>query len=117
QIYLMANAHSGRHYAEIIKRFLCPFQKSIALFVAFVFLLHILLIGVLRRKIINLYAVVYYQINWNQRIYFSSIASFSCHFRTKGSNINNGGNSCKILHQNACGLKGDVVIDLFWLPI
>jgi hypothetical protein len=101
KINLMDNADSGRHDAKTVKRLCTPFKKTVTLFVAFKFHLHIPLISVFRTGIINLNRMVNYQINRNKRFNHADISAQTLNGGAHRGKVNQKRNTGEILKQNA----------------
>ena len=107
----MADACAGGHNAEVIKRFLAPFQEGIALHVALVFTVHVHLERTWVAELVDHYRVVDDQINRVQRVDFIRVATKRHNAVAHRCKVNNGRNACEILHQNT----GRAVGDLAWV--
>ena len=68
EVDLVADARSRRHDLEVIEALLGPFEKGVALAVAFVFFGHVLDHGIVRAKVIHLDRMIDHQFHRHQRI-------------------------------------------------
>ena len=98
KVYLMADTCAGGHNAEVIKRFLTPFQEGIALHVALVFTVHVHLERAWVAEFINHHRVVDDQINRVQGVDFVRVATKRHDAVAHRCKVNNGRNACEILH-------------------
>ena len=117
EIDLMANPHTGRHDGKILEGLLRPFEDLIPFGVAFVFVLYVFAVSVVRSKKINLYGVIDDQIDGHLRINFRTILSFADDLRTNGRYIDHGGHSGKVLHQYPRGFVRYGLITTRRIPV
>ena len=107
EVYLMANAGSGRHDAEIRKGAAAPAQELVALLVALVFEIGVDLERARAAKAVNHHGMIDDQIDRHQRIDFGGVAVKGGHRVSHRGQIHHGGHAGKVLHQDAGGPEGD----------
>ena len=101
EVDLVADAGAWRHDAEVLKRALAPFQKVVTLDVAFVFEFDVASDGFVAAEFVNDDRVVDDEVNRHQRVDLFRIAAKFGHAIAHGGQINNGGDSGEVLHQDA----------------
>ena len=105
QIDLMADAGARRHNAEILKRFLAPFQEGIALAIALIFAVHILLEGFYIAEIVDHHRVINDEINRHLGVDLGRVAAKHRGSVAHRRQIDHCGHTGEILHQHTGGPK------------
>ena len=110
EIDLVADAGAGRHDAEIIESALAPFQEAIALAVALIFELDILLERFRRAEFVDDDRMIDDEIDRHERIDLVGVAAELGHRIAHRREIDDGGNTGEILHQDARRTEGDLLL-------
>ena len=101
----MHNTRQRRHHPETLKRIGTPAQKLIPLPIALKLNLCISAQRIRISKTIHLHRMIHNQINRNQRLNATCIASHAPHSRTQRRQIHQRRHTCKILQHHPRGLK------------
>ena len=103
EIHLVADAGVRRNNFEILKSFLSPAQKSVALDIALHFQAGVEGERVCRAEFVHLHGMVNYQLGGEQGIDFLRVAAEIADRVAHRGEINHGGNAGEILQQHARG--------------
>ena len=101
KVHLVADACARWHNAEVVERALTPFEEGIAFHVTLIFAVHVHLESTWVAELVNHDRVVDDQINRVQRVDLLGVAAQGNDAVTHGSKVNNGWNTCEVLHQHA----------------
>src|SRR5262245_62530569 len=106
----MADAGAGRHYAEIVERGRAPAQEGVTLAVSLIFLVDIDLEGAVRPEGIHHHRMIDDEIDRRLRIDRPRIAAERSHGVAHGGEIDHGGDTGEVMHQDARRPKRDLAI-------
>ena len=108
----MHDARVWRHHGELAEGALAPAQEGVALAIAFELALGVDAKCVPGAERIDLHRVVDHQLGGHERVYCRGVAPHRCHRVSHGSEIDDGGYACEVLHQHARGRKRDLAAGL-----
>ncbi len=101
EIHLVHDAGVGRHHAKILKRFLAPAQKRIALLIALEFEQRVNAERARRAELVHLHRVIDHQVGGNERIGALGIGAHCAQRIAHGRQIDHARNAGEILQQHA----------------
>ncbi len=107
KVDLVADAHAGRHGAEVAESMLAPLEKGITLAVALGFKQRVDVVSIRRAELVDLNRVVDDKLGGLQRVDLLGVAAQQFHGIAHGSQVHNGGHTGKVLHQDASGHEGN----------
>ena len=108
EIDLVTDAGAGRHDAEVVERFLRPFEEFVPLPVLPIFLLDVLLDRAVGAEERDRHRVIADEIDRNERIDLLGVAAKHLHGVAHGGEIDDRRHPGEVLHQDAGRAKGDL---------
>ena len=106
----MADAGAGRHDGEVREGELAPLQELVALAVALIFQLDVPRQGLRSAELVDDHRMVDDEIDRHERVDLARVAAEVLHGVAHGREVDDGGNAGEILHQDAGGAVGDLLL-------
>ena len=108
QVDLMADAHAGRDGGEVVEGGLAPLEEGVALAVTLELKRSVGVVGIFGAEFIDLHGVVYDELGGLEGVDFFRVAAQGTHGIAHGGEVDDGGNTGEVLHEDAGGHVGDL---------
>ncbi len=108
QVHLVHDTGAGRNDAEVAERLLGPAQEGVALTVTLVFAGDVDAEGVSHAEGVDLHRMVYYEVDWKERVDALGVGAQTVDFGSQGGEIGDDGYASQVLKEDARRKKGQL---------